>query len=305
MGDIARPAGTGLPATIVHCSPFVRLAHDFRTGADFTLPARRISDHALLYMKSGAGVFQVASQSTAIRVGMVFIVRPLIVHSFSAAPGTSLHMLNIHFDPVTRSDSATVDYPHDPRRPRRLAADHLLPLVGAGSLPWALQLGNPTAYERLFQDVLRLVSLRDVASVLRLKSAMTDLLAWLHRERDARADAPVDVEVDIDDDDCARAARYIRERHSMPLSIEAIARHVSVSRSSLAKRFKARYRLTLMEYLRNVRIEQAKAHLGYREIPIKALAAALGFANVHHFTRTFTAQVGIPPALYRRVRSIT
>ncbi|MBA3708248.1 MAG: helix-turn-helix transcriptional regulator [Planctomycetes bacterium] len=295
-GDIQRPLAVDVPPAVRFSSPFARLVHDFTTSVDMRLPPRRIGDHALLYFKRGAGEFTLGGTIHPIRDATVFIVRPLIEHSFAADAGTGFHMLNLHFDPVQRDDSTTVDYGHDPRRPRRLPRSQCLPMDGVGGLPETMTVANPIAYERLFAVLLRLVSLRDAASTLRMKAALGELLAWLlqeHHSQDPRG-GHVDAE-------CERAARFIRERHALPLTVDAVARHAAVSRSHLAKRFKDRFGLTLMEYLRQVRIEHAKAALLYGDAPIKAIADATGFANVHHFTRAFAADVGMPPASFRRI----
>ena len=53
-------------------------------------------------------------------------------------------------------------------------------------------------------------------------------------------------------------------------------------------------------YLQQVRLEEAAALLGSTALPIKAVAAAVGFLSRSHFSRAFAEAFGIDPSAYRR-----
>jgi len=100
---------TVMPARtlLTRLTPFVRLSHDFPTPA-FSLPPRRINDHALLYFKLGGGTFVHGETEFEIQPGSLFLVRPTIEHRFDGR-GAPFHMLNMHVDMVERPDSASID----------------------------------------------------------------------------------------------------------------------------------------------------------------------------------------------------
>ena len=83
----------------------------------------------------------------------------------------------------------------------------------------------------------------------------------------------------------------------MPLAeLSAVA---GLSRFELVRRFGAQMGLTPHAFQTNLRIAGAKALLTTGGAPA-AVAAACGFADQAHLTRTFRRAVGVTPARYAR-----
>jgi AraC-like DNA-binding protein len=72
--------------------------------------------------------------------------------------------------------------------------------------------------------------------------------------------------------------------------------------STLRRRFRDAAGLPLHEYVLRQRIARARTLLGDTELPIKTVAAQLGYQDVYFFTRQFRLRTGITPAVYRRSR---
>lgn len=81
------------------------------------------------------------------------------------------------------------------------------------------------------------------------------------------------------------------------LSLADIAGAAHLSRSHFARAFRATTGLSVMGYLRSLRIERAKTLLIERELGIAELSAQLGLAH-SHFTRLFHREVGMAPSAY-------
>jgi AraC-like DNA-binding protein len=96
-----------------------------------------------------------------------------------------------------------------------------------------------------------------------------------------------------------RAATHLRERWNEPVSLADLAAVAHLSRYELVRRFRAQTGLTPHAFHTNLRVERARALLAAGERPA-AVAAACGFADQPHLTRTFRAAVGITPARYAR-----
>ena len=58
--------------------------------------------------------------------------------------------------------------------------------------------------------------------------------------------------------------------------------------------------MTATEYCREVRIAQARELLQEGDMPIKTIAASLGYSEVPSFARVFRKRTGQTPAAYRR-----
>jgi AraC-like DNA-binding protein len=276
-------------------SPFLRLAHDFRTPVDFQLPWRRINDHALLFFRAGAGRLAVNETAYSIQPGALFFIRPNDDrHCFAPRAGTAFHMYNLHFDLVERADSRSVSYGQPAAGPRRrLPASEVLSHdpTSPCHLP-VFAMPSAPAYERLFLRALHAFPLPGTASVLRRKAAVLDILAFLM----GGVSAPAREERD---DGLDRAIARIHAGLSGPLALADLAQAADMGRSAFAAAFHLRFEMAPMEYVRHVRIETARHELLQLGLPVKVVAQRNGFANVHHFTRVFTRLTGFTPARLR------
>lgn len=85
------------------------------------------------------------------------------------------------------------------------------------------------------------------------------------------------------------------------LSLKRVCRALSVSKSYLSAVFKEQSGMTLVEYLTEVRVEQAKVLLGSTSQKIYEVAEAVGFRDAHYFSMTFRKQTGQTPTEYREL----
>jgi AraC-like DNA-binding protein len=273
------------------CAPHVRLVHDFHAGPDFTLLPRRICDHALLFVQRGSGRLFADGHEWPLTPGSLIIVPPETEHAFQLADPSGVNMLNIHYDPVMRSDSAQiVQWVLDPGRPRKaMEPTPLVPGQGAMVLPM-----HPSAsYVAAFRRLGRSWPDAQGAELLSQRAAMLDLLAVVLRTSGAAGQRPTP------SPQLERARRYLEEA-SGTVRLEEAARRACLGRSAFAEAFQRHFGLAPMAYRRRSRIERAKADLLWGGMSVKAVARQAGFANVQHFTRVFARLVGEPPAAYGR-----
>jgi signal transduction histidine kinase/DNA-binding LacI/PurR family transcriptional regulator/AraC-like DNA-binding protein len=101
--------------------------------------------------------------------------------------------------------------------------------------------------------------------------------------------------------------RYVRQamgcihtRYAESLTREDIANHVGLSPDYLTDCFRQELGITPITYLRRYRIHQACELLKSTHLSITQVAAAVGFSESAHFSRTFQRQVGMTPRAYRR-----
>jgi len=276
-------------------SPYVRLAHDYHPAHDFTLARRRINDHALLYFRQGLGRFVIGRATHAITPGTVFVVRPDVPHSIACTGG---RMLNVHFDLVQRPGCEKVRYgrPFNARNPRSnleiLSSDPPAP----DYLPAQMSVVSTSTYERLFFVILHAFSLRDAGNILALKGGMIELLALLFRQARAQSVSP---RLAHHLPQLERAAQFMATNLDRPLTLAEMARVAALSRTYFAANFRAYHHQSPARFHLRQRIEKAATELIVGPRSIKEVAAAYGFQTVHHFSRCFARQMGLPPAAYR------
>ena len=84
----------------------------------------------------------------------------------------------------------------------------------------------------------------------------------------------------------------------------ALAESAGVSERTLRRQFHAITGTSPHAYLLQRRTEEARRLLGETDLPVKAIAARLGYADVYFFSRQFRQLAGVPPAAYRRSRQV-
>lgn len=94
--------------------------------------------------------------------------------------------------------------------------------------------------------------------------------------------------------------QFIDANLQEPLSLEAMAKHISKSVSQTVRIFRRDWHTTPYNYQLDKRIELAKSYLNDTAQPIKQIAADLHFADEYYFANMFKKKTGITPAAYRK-----
>lgn len=86
-------------------------------------------------------------------------------------------------------------------------------------------------------------------------------------------------------------------------TVETLAERFGMSRQSLNAVFKERIRVTVSEYLRELRMRKAEELLRTTEKPVKEIVQEVGYADVSSFIRHFKRSRGITPGAFRSVQA--
>jgi len=93
---------------------------------------------------------------------------------------------------------------------------------------------------------------------------------------------------------------YIEQNFREPVSLNEAAMHVSLSPSYLSSIFKKQTGHAFMEYLQQIRIEEAKKLLKTTDWDILRICLESGFRNQSHFNRAFKKATGKIPKQFRK-----
>jgi AraC-like DNA-binding protein len=96
------------------------------------------------------------------------------------------------------------------------------------------------------------------------------------------------------------AMGFMRSNAARALSVPQIARHVGMSASHFAHRFREVARVSPMRYLRQLRLGEARALMISEGARPSEIATRMGFESASHFSREFKRQFGAAPAEYAR-----
>jgi two-component system response regulator YesN len=113
------------------------------------------------------------------------------------------------------------------------------------------------------------------------------------------AGARARVKASADHPNIRRALTFIIDHFAETITLDDAARTAGLSRYHFSRLFHQETGLTFREYLRNLRVRQAKVLLADRHRRISEVAYTVGFNDLSHFDRTFRRMVGRSPREYR------
>jgi len=103
----------------------------------------------------------------------------------------------------------------------------------------------------------------------------------------------------LDKDPVSSALNYIKRHYVEPVTLTDIADRVYLNPAYFSTLFKQRVGKTFIEYVTELRIEDAKKRIASTNEKIAVIAESTGFSNIRHFNRVFKNEMGLTPKEYR------
>jgi len=95
-----------------------------------------------------------------------------------------------------------------------------------------------------------------------------------------------------------QAVRWLTLQYAQPVSIEQLAKSLGYHRTHLSKIFKKQIGMSPMQFLMQIRLEQAKSLLD-SHWTVEQVASSVGFADPLYFSKQFRKKYGVSPTEYR------
>ncbi|TYP76406.1 helix-turn-helix transcriptional regulator [Paenibacillus methanolicus] len=97
-----------------------------------------------------------------------------------------------------------------------------------------------------------------------------------------------------------RTEAYIKQHYREPITNARLGEALHFHPGYIVRCMKETYRCTPMDYLLYYRIERAKLLLLKTELPVAAVAEAVGFSQTPYFSVCFKQQTGLAPLQFRK-----
>jgi transcriptional regulator GlxA family with amidase domain len=94
---------------------------------------------------------------------------------------------------------------------------------------------------------------------------------------------------------------WLGENFTDTEAIRHLIDRAKVPERTLKRRFKAATGMTLIDYLQNLRVEQAKRLLESGPLPVDEISAEVSYEDPSFFRRLFKRRTGLTPSQYRRL----
>lgn len=223
-----------------------------------------VRDYYLLHcVVSGKGTFKNSRDSYSLSKGQLFLIRPGEITYYSADEVEPWSYIWIGFT------GALAD-----------AFDSVPDVVSAD-------------FERLFIELKEAANNGGVSAELIIGNLYL-IMARLIPQNKGTDTAPESVAI--------RAAKYIERSYMQPLSVEAIASGMHISRQYLSRLFKREYGVSLQEYIVSVRMRRALEFLEGGN-SVSNTASMTGYTDVFNFSKMFKKYYGFSPSQAMKNRS--
>lgn len=98
-----------------------------------------------------------------------------------------------------------------------------------------------------------------------------------------------------------RCEEWLKEHFRAVEAVSEVVDIGGIPARSLKRRFKAATGSSLIEYLQNLRVEEAKRLLESGSLPVDGISAEVGYEDASFFRRLFKRLTGLSPSQYRRM----
>lgn len=137
-------------------------------------------------------------------------------------------------------------------------------------------------------------SARDAFSALALESLTTELLIFASRQNLKTNERKRPLWLD-------KTIEILRGNFAEPFNLTNLAEFVGVHPTHLARVFRQFERCTIGDYIRQIRIENARNKIISSDESLVEIALSTGFADQTHFSRSFKNVVGMTPKEFRNI----
>lgn len=281
---------------ISNLKPYVRQSGD-EWRSPWHLPSRKLLDYLLVYVEEGRGVFTVGDKrDVEVGDGDFVWIPPDTPHEMCGT-STKMHCMYIHFDLAYDPERSHWDaYIPGGTNDLKLFKKMMHPRFPDSDVnTWfgKLTVGNSPVAGRLMMEICEIHGKYGNAAALRLSIMMTQLIDLFRRSvMSEKKDLAYSYKMIL-------ALEQILKDDSVPYEDSSAAKSAGMSRSHFRKIFREFHGESPRDVHTRFRMKKACELLVYNDLNVSECAVALGFSNVHNFSRAFKTHFGVSPREYR------
>lgn len=153
-------------------------------------------------------------------------------------------------------------------------------------------------YRRMLGDKNNDVNeILDMYKFQNLDEYMEVLYQWINRFDELISD---DAEEHMTIQKINDAVEYIKNNYTKDLNMAVVSNYISMNYSLFSYTFKQYVGINFVNYLKNIRIGEAKRLLTETDMKVQDVSKAVGYEHEKHFMKTFKVITGLTPTQYRK-----
>jgi len=275
--------------------PFIRES-DYAIRRPWIAPERRLLDYLLVYIQEGICHFTVDGQICRFEPGQLCLVQPgsLVTLEGLTDTITPYAHLDIFYNPLREQSFATRPGQLDLSAYRNLLQPTFDQVYGI-QVPVRFEVANPKKFS---ETLIRMIELwQQHSPLMQLKAQLlaSELVISILEAFDKENSFSTRNAMDP----FGWIVSYFSVHLNEPLSIQDMAGRANLSPSRFSALFKQRYGVSPHQYLVDMRITHSRELLQSSSLSQEEIASYCGFADIHHFSKTFKKRTGLTPGEWR------
>lgn len=246
-----------------------------------------------VYIKSGTVTFWIGEKQFTLSEGNGVFINSKILHRFYSP--TEAVIPNFVCMPFFIAAQDSLIY-----------QKYILPVISS-SLSFQIFYTNISWQAKALSIIKQIIAVQGCASSSELATSSLLQMLWL----EIYENADIKYTKDHIDESASSQARlqlmmqYIHQNYIRNISLEDIAEHAKISKSTALNLFRRYLHITPITYLINYRLNEAAHLLSKTEKKINTIAYETGFNNVDYFCRLFKKHYQLTPTEYRKKKLLT
>ena len=240
-----------------------------------------------LYVESGQIICGIGEKQIILSEGDAIFINSKILHRFYASSGGVIP--NFVCMPEFIAPENSLVY-----------KKYILPIISSNMSFQCFQIAEPWQ-ARIIQIMIKIMKTQENEKIRELStlSLLQDLwlifyenVKLLDKEKMQTVDETAQKRVQL-------MMQYIHENYNHELSLDEIASHIGISKSTALNLFQRFLHITPVSYLIGYRLQAASWLLKNTNKKVKTIAYESGFRNVDYFCRLFKKRYHLTPSEYR------
>lgn len=133
-----------------------------------------------------------------------------------------------------------------------------------------------------------------VANITEYESYFMDWILELHNRINSQPDS------NKNEQKIKQAVEYIQENYNKDLNMAVVSNHISMNYSLFSFSFKQYTGSNFVNYLKDIRIKEAKKLLTDTDMKVIEISQTVGYDNEKHFMKIFKTSCGVSPSEFRK-----
>ncbi|UOK56660.1 helix-turn-helix domain-containing protein [Bacillus sp. OVS6] len=256
----------------VYPEPGVLIAGHFLVKETYkTKRPKGMSDWLITFTLGGEGYFKVDDENITCSQGDVTLLKPMVPHQYGTSKGKDWNILWAHFSP----ELFETNYLSDEKLVRLTMENG----YGRNRLSHA--------FEKLIQDYRE----RNKYWYELCQNSLKEILLLIAQKQKHSMEPRIEEVLHI-----------LSIQMSESIKIEELARKVGLSPSRLSHLFKENVGSSILETLKQMKLNQAALLLEHTDQKASEVAVEVGFQNYNHFAIQFRKRFGVAPRNYKKLK---